>query len=96
VFGDKQPKPDLTSSGSLWWPNASMVSPSSSKQYEGIDTIRHNGGKFPGIGNVGFADGHAESRKDANINPLVDPSSGSIQGLVNSQYWDPMQSAGQR
>lgn len=96
VFGDKQPKPDLTASGSLWWPNASMVNPSSSKEYEGIDTIRHNAGKFPGIGNAGFADGHAESRRDANINPPVDPSSGSFQGLINSQYWDPRQSAGQR
>ncbi|HVU26632.1 MAG TPA: Type II secretory pathway pseudopilin PulG-like protein, partial [Verrucomicrobiae bacterium] len=95
VFGDKQPKPDLSSSGSLWWPNASMIAPSASKDYEGIDTIRHNGGKFPGVGNVGFADGHAESRKDANINPPADPESGRPQGLVNSQYWDPLQRGGQ-
>jgi len=96
VYADKQPKPDLTASGSLWWPNASMHNPSSSGQYEGVDTIRHNEGKFPGIGNVGFADGHAESRKEADINPPVDPSAGSIQGLVNSQYWDPRQAAGQK
>jgi len=98
VFGDKQPKPpssNPTASGSLWWATASMVPPSATGQYEGIDTIRHNGLKFPGIGNVGFADGHAEARKDANINPPVDPKSGQTKGLVNSQFWDPMQKAGQ-
>ncbi len=94
VFGDKQPKPDLTASASLWWPNASMTSPSSSGAYEGVDTTRHNGGKFPGVGNVGFADGHAESKREADINPPVDPSSGSTQGLINSRFWDPLQSAG--
>lgn len=99
VFGDKQPKPPTsnpTASGSLWWPNASMTPPSASGKYEGIDTIRHNGGKFPGIGNVGFSDGHAESRKDANINPPADPSAGSSQALINSRYWDPRQTAGQK
>ena len=96
VFADKQPKPDLTSSGSLWWPHASMIVPSATLDYEGVDTIRHNAGKFPGVGNVGFSDGHAESRKDANINPPADPQGGSFQALVNSQYWDPRQSAGQR
>jgi prepilin-type N-terminal cleavage/methylation domain-containing protein/prepilin-type processing-associated H-X9-DG protein len=97
VFGDKQPKPlDVSASGSLWWPNGSMHNPSSSGAYEGVDTTRHNGGKFPGVGNVGFSDGHAESRKEANINPPVDPNSGSAQGLINSQYWDPRQAAGQK
>ena len=71
-----------------------MIAPSATKAYEGIDTIRHNGGKFPGIGNVGFSDGHAESKRDANINPPADPQAGSQQSLINSQYWDPMQSAG--
>jgi len=94
VFGDKQPKPDLSASASLWWPNASMTPTSSSGQYEGVDTTRHNGGKFPGVGNVGFADGHAESKREVDINPPVDPSSGSVQGLVNSRFWDPLQSAG--
>jgi len=96
VFGDKQPKPDLTASATLWWPNASMHVTSSSGDYEGIDTTRHNGGKFPGLGNVGFSDGHAESRQEARINPPSDPSGGSAQGLVNSQYWDPRQTAGQQ
>jgi prepilin-type N-terminal cleavage/methylation domain-containing protein/prepilin-type processing-associated H-X9-DG protein len=99
VFGDKQPKQNLNppqDSGSLWWAKACML-PGYNGDHEGIDTIRHNSGKFPGVGNVGFADGHAESKKDANINPqLVDPKSGQPQGLVNSQYWDPQQKAGQR
>ena len=100
VFGDKQPKPNnlggqaLTASGSLWWGKASMQVPSSSGQYEGIDTRRHNGGKFPGSGNVGFADGHAESKKESDINPPVDPQSGGNSGLINSRYWDPLQRAG--
>jgi prepilin-type N-terminal cleavage/methylation domain-containing protein/prepilin-type processing-associated H-X9-DG protein len=93
VFGDKNPKPlDLSASASLWWPNACMnitiVGPDGPQ--EGIDTTRHNGGKWPGIGNVGFADGHAESRRDANINP---PSPSSP---INSQYWDPVQTLGQK
>jgi prepilin-type N-terminal cleavage/methylation domain-containing protein/prepilin-type processing-associated H-X9-DG protein len=91
VFADKEPKPDLTASGSLWWPHASMNVPSSTGDYEGVDTIRH--GK---TGNVGFADGHAQAKQNSAINPPVDPEGGSIQALVNSQFWDPLQSAGQR
>ncbi len=94
VFGDKQPKPDLTASGSLWWGKASMHSPSASGDYEGIDTIRHNNGKFPGLGNVSFADGHSEAKKEANINPPVDPQSLSPKGLINSMYWDPLKRGG--
>ena len=94
VFGDKQPKPDLSASASLWWPNACMQVPSTSGAYEGIDTTRHNGGKFPGSGNVGFSDGHAESKKEADINPPADPSGGSVGSLKNSKFWDPLQSAG--
>jgi prepilin-type N-terminal cleavage/methylation domain-containing protein/prepilin-type processing-associated H-X9-DG protein len=94
VFGDKQPKPDLTASGSLWWPKASMSV--AGGDHEGIDTTRHNNGKFPGVGNVGFSDGHSETKKEANINPPADPAGGSFQGLVNSHYWDPLQSAGQK
>lgn len=91
VFADKQPKPDLSASGSLWWPNASMNYPSISGEYEGVDTIRHGGS-----GNVGFADGHAEARKNININPPVDPVSRASASLVNSRYWDPLQSAGEQ
>jgi prepilin-type N-terminal cleavage/methylation domain-containing protein/prepilin-type processing-associated H-X9-DG protein len=89
VFGDKQPKPDMTASGSLWWPKAAM-NPNVAGDHEGIDTTRHNAGKFPGSGNVGFADGHAETRKEGKINPPTDGS------LINSQYWDPRQTAGQQ
>ena len=78
----------------MWWYDACM-NPASGSGFEGLDTIRHNNGKFPGVANVGFADGHAESRRDANINPPVDPKNGSAQGLINSQYWDPLQKAGQ-
>ena len=95
VFADKQPKPDLTASASLWWPHASMIEPSSTGAYEGVDTTRHSGGKTLGVGNVGFSDGHAEGRKDATINPPQDPQGGSATSLKNSQYWDPKQSAGQ-
>jgi prepilin-type N-terminal cleavage/methylation domain-containing protein/prepilin-type processing-associated H-X9-DG protein len=103
VFGDKQPKPNsnvspLTSSGSLWWDKACMdPAVSNSQQFEGIDTRRHNGGKWPGgVGNISFADGHAESRKDFQINPPIDPltAGGHSQGLINSRYWDPLQRAG--
>lgn len=104
VFGDKQPKPNnlgdqaLTASGSLWWAKAAMdPAKSSSHQFEGIDTRRHNGGKWGGVGDVAFVDGHAESRKDANINPPLDPlAGGSSQCLINSRYWDPLQRAGTR
>ncbi len=98
VFGDKQPKPtDLTASGSLWWGKASMRVPSASGQYEGIETTRHNGGKFPGSGNVGFADGHASSKKEGDINPPVDPEyGGSANALINSRYWDPLLRGGDR
>jgi len=104
VFGDKQPKPNsqglpasVGASGSLWWGKACMdPAASSSQQFEGIDTRRHNGGKWPdGLGNVAFADGHAESRKNENINPLVDPQYALNQkALINSRYWDPLQRAG--
>jgi prepilin-type N-terminal cleavage/methylation domain-containing protein/prepilin-type processing-associated H-X9-DG protein len=98
VFGDKQPKPtDLTASASLWWGKASMRIPSGSGQYEGVETTRHGNGKFPGIGNVGFADGHASAVKEANINPPVDPEyGGSAQALINSHFWDPLQRGGDR
>jgi prepilin-type N-terminal cleavage/methylation domain-containing protein/prepilin-type processing-associated H-X9-DG protein len=103
VFGDKQPKPNdqgasaLTSSGSLWWDKACMdPASSSSQQFEGVDTRRHNGGKWPGgLGNISFADGHSESRKDSQINPPRDPKdANNAQCLVNSQFWDPLQRAG--
>ncbi|HWD18558.1 MAG TPA: prepilin-type N-terminal cleavage/methylation domain-containing protein [Verrucomicrobiae bacterium] len=98
VIGDKNPKNGVslvpsnsvgTVSGSLWWPDA-MTKPVPAPG-EGIDTLRHFG-----LGVVVFADAHAEARKDAKINPPDDPINGTIKSLVNSQYWDPLQSAGQR
>jgi prepilin-type processing-associated H-X9-DG protein len=97
VYADKNPKPDLSASASLWWLNGNMDPSNINGQHEGVDTTRHNGGKWPGVGNVGFSDGHAESRKDANINPPVDPGqNSSAKALINSQYWDPRQAAGQQ
>lgn len=104
VFGDKQPKPNdsaapLTASGSLWWAKACMDPASATgpnAQFEGIDTRRHNAGKWGGgLGNISFADGHSESRKDININPPKNPlDESSSQCLVNSHYWDPLERAG--
>jgi prepilin-type N-terminal cleavage/methylation domain-containing protein/prepilin-type processing-associated H-X9-DG protein len=86
VVADAQPKTVGGASGSLWWPMASMTHPSASRSYEGVEQNRH--GK---IGQVGFADGHAESRRDKAINPPADPLSGSSQALINSRFWDPLQ-----
>jgi len=74
---------------SSYWPNAAMDGTQSS--YQGI-ACRHggSGGKNinGGLGVVVFADSHSEARKDGDINPQ-----GSNQ-LKNSQYWDPVQRAG--
>lgn len=90
VVGDSMPKSNYRASASCWWPTACM-NPlySSSGAYEGLETYRHRG-----TGVVGFADGHAEARKDAGINPQADPSSGNPKGLINSRYWDPLQRGG--
>ena len=81
------PKADLSWSSSLWWPTSCMdQKASTSKGYEGIDPIRHQKS-----GNVVFNDGHAEGRKDALINPPIDPVSGSSKALLNAEYWDPLQ-----
>jgi prepilin-type N-terminal cleavage/methylation domain-containing protein len=88
VVGDKQPygSPPVWSS-SLWWPNACMdQKASSSKAYEGIEPKRHLASAV-----VGFNDSHSEVRKDSQINPPADPGSGSAKGLINSEFWDPLQ-----
>jgi prepilin-type N-terminal cleavage/methylation domain-containing protein/prepilin-type processing-associated H-X9-DG protein len=69
-------------SSDCWWPF------SSKNGHQGVDTLRHWG-----AGNVVFTDGHAEARKDAEINPPVDPASATVQALINSRYWDPLQRA---
>jgi prepilin-type N-terminal cleavage/methylation domain-containing protein len=90
VSGDKNPLPGNSSWGSsLWFPNAWMNpnAATSGSANEGIDPIRHLGS----VGNVLFDDGHAESRKDKNINPQADVRSGSLASIKNSRYWDPLQ-----
>ena len=92
LIGDAMPKTDGYWSSSCWWPNACMIdAASASKGFEGVDQIRHRK-----IGIVTFTDGHAEARKDAQINPPVDPGAGSAQGLVNSRFWDPLKRGGSR
>jgi len=89
VSGDKNPLPGNSSWGSsLWYPNAYMDpnGPTTLSPNEGIDPIRHLGA----VGNVLFNDGHAESRKDKNINPQAPVGSG-LNGFKNARYWDPLQ-----
>jgi prepilin-type N-terminal cleavage/methylation domain-containing protein len=93
VISDKKPygNPPVWGS-SLWWPTACMdPDASTSGQFEGVDTKRHLG-----RGGTAFNDGHAEARKNETINPPADPNDGSAEALVNSQYWDPLQRAGQQ
>ncbi|HTG45316.1 MAG TPA: type II secretion system protein [Verrucomicrobiae bacterium] len=89
VVGDKQPygspKPQWASS--LWWPNSCMDSKtSSSRAFEGIHVDRHPGGSA-----IAFNDGHTEVRKNSQINPPYDPSSGNPKAIKNSEFWDPLQ-----
>jgi prepilin-type N-terminal cleavage/methylation domain-containing protein len=92
LIGDATPKSDGFWSSSCWWPNACMnETASSSKGFEGVDQVRHHG-----LGVVLFTDGHSEARKDAAINPPVDPGAGSPQGIINSKYWDPLRRGGDR
>ncbi|HEV2437158.1 MAG TPA: prepilin-type N-terminal cleavage/methylation domain-containing protein [Verrucomicrobiae bacterium] len=67
-------------SSDCWWPYSSHTG------LQGVDTYRHFG-----VGNVVFTDAHAEARKDANINPPVDPASATVQALTNCRFWDPLQ-----
>ncbi len=86
LVGDRMPKGDGTWSSSLWWPTACLdLKASQSKGFEGIDPHRH-----AQSGNVVFTDGHSESRKSNTINPPVDPADGSVKGLVNYEFWDPL------
>jgi prepilin-type N-terminal cleavage/methylation domain-containing protein/prepilin-type processing-associated H-X9-DG protein len=88
VLGDSMPASGLITStacwsSDCWWPFSSLNS------HQGIETYRHQG-----FGVVVFADGHSQARKDANINPPVDPASAVVQALVNSRFWDPLQRSG--
>jgi prepilin-type N-terminal cleavage/methylation domain-containing protein len=87
LIGEGMPKSDGTWSSSLWWPTSCMLrNASSSKAFEGIDQLRHFNS-----GIALFNDGHAEPKKDDQINPPIDPGTGDARGLVNAQYWDPLQ-----
>ena len=93
VVGDKQPygNPPVWGS-SLWWASACMdPAASSSKLYEGVEPKRHLG-----MAVVVFNDGHSEARNSKSINPAADPYGGNAKALINSQYWDPLQRAGNR
>jgi prepilin-type N-terminal cleavage/methylation domain-containing protein len=85
MLGDSMPaSKDVNStacwSSDCWWPFSSKSS------HQGVETYRHWG-----VGVAVFTDGHAEARKDAAINPPADPASATVQALVNSRYWDPLQ-----
>ncbi len=90
-IGDGMPKPDGMWSSSLWWPTSGMRDGPGSHTLEGVDNSRHKG-----TGIAVFNDGHAEARKSTQINPPADPISAGARGLINSQYWDPLQRGGQR
>jgi prepilin-type N-terminal cleavage/methylation domain-containing protein/prepilin-type processing-associated H-X9-DG protein len=88
MLGDSMPASrDMNStacwSSDCWWPYSSKNS------HQGVETYRHSG-----VGVVVFTDGHAERRKDATINPPVDPAAVTVEALVNSRYWDPLQRSG--
>ena len=91
TVGDARPTVTGQWSSSLWWPAACMDPQYSGGGYEGIEQRRHRQ-----TGVVSFSDGHSEARKDQQINPPRDPYSGSTLALVNSRYWDPLKSAGER
>jgi len=85
LIGDTIPKADGYWSSSLWWPFSGMAK---GQGLEGIDNNRHRK-----TGVVVFNDGHAEARKDLQINPAINPSGGTARGLENSEYWDPLNRA---
>jgi len=87
--GEAMPTINREWSSSLWWPASCMdAKASSTRQFEGIDFLRHRTG-----GSASFADGHAEIRKDKTINPPADPYSGNAKALINSEFWDPLNRA---
>jgi len=101
LIGDSDPYSPAAGAGlvnsfSCWWPTScQLVAGSVSQKYEGICTFRHRPS-----GVCVFTDGHAEARKDSQINPPEDPLGGSglptTPELINSRYWDPLQRAGSK
>jgi len=89
-MGESMPTSNREWSSSLWWPSSCMdPRGSTTRGFEGIDILRHRGG-----GTMSFADGHAEVRKDKQINPPADPISGNPNAIINSEFWDPLNRAG--
>jgi prepilin-type N-terminal cleavage/methylation domain-containing protein len=92
---DSNPKStDNSDSSSCWWvkacENVTGSTGAGADQFEGVYMLRHQQ-----LGVVVFTDGHAEVRKDSQINPPVNPlGSSSAQAVINSHYWDPIQRAG--
>lgn len=87
LIGESQPTAALEWSSSLWWPASCMdQKTSTTRGFEGIDSLRHLG-----TGIVVFNDGHSEARKSAQINPPYDPYGGNPKALINSRFWDPLQ-----
>ena len=83
MFSDSMPASgDINStacwSSDCWWPFSSKAS------RQGLETYRHGGS-----GIVVFTDGHSEARKDAVINPPVDPASASVQVLLIATFQHP-------
>jgi prepilin-type N-terminal cleavage/methylation domain-containing protein/prepilin-type processing-associated H-X9-DG protein len=89
LIGDTMPKGDGFWSSSLWWPNSCMNPQVANRGFEGVSMARH---QRKGV--VVFVDGHSEVRQDEQINPPIDPGSGNPRGLINSEYWDPLNRAG--
>lgn len=91
LLADSMPKSDLMWSSSLWWPASCMdQKASTTRGFEGVDHLRHLK-----TGIAVFNDGHADVRKDSQINPPMDPYSGNAKALVNSRFWDPLQRSNQ-
>jgi len=86
VIADSMPKMDGYWSSSCWWP-WSCMDPRNTQYggFEGVDKSRHRD-----LGVVSFNDGHAEARKDRQINPPRDPGFGDARGLINCRFWDPL------
>ncbi len=84
LIGDKRPYGGSSPvwGSSLWWPQSCM-SPNGGT-FEGIDTKRHLGGSA-----VVFNDAHVEMKKEAFINPPVNPP--DARALKTALIWDPQQ-----
>jgi prepilin-type N-terminal cleavage/methylation domain-containing protein/prepilin-type processing-associated H-X9-DG protein len=87
---DSNPNAGGFVSYSCWWPKSCELP--GHTDLEGVYVLRHS---FQGV--VVFTDGHAEARKDPQINPADDPLNGggnATKRLLNSRFWDPIQRAG--